>query len=55
MTDELPEELKASYLSNIPLKRLGAPEEIAKVCVFLGSDLSSYVNGQVIGVDGGLT
>lgn len=55
MTDELPEELKNSYLANIPLKRLGAPEEIAKACVFLGSDLSSYVNGQVLGVDGGLT
>jgi 3-oxoacyl-[acyl-carrier protein] reductase len=55
MTDELPEDLKASYLANIPLKRLGQAEEIAKVCVFLGSDLSSYVNGQVIGVDGGLT
>lgn len=55
MTDELPEDLKASYLSNIPLKRLGDPAEIAKACVFLGSDLSSYVNGQVLGVDGGLT
>jgi len=55
MTDELPEDLKAGYLASIPLKRLGQAEEIAKVCVFLGSDLSSYVNGQVIGVDGGLT
>lgn len=55
MTDELPEALRESYLSNIPLKRLGDPEEIAKACVFLGSDLSSYVNGQVLGVDGGLT
>lgn len=55
MTDELPEALRESYLSKIPLKRLGEPEEIAKACVFLGSDLSSYVNGQVIGVDGGLT
>ncbi len=55
MTDELPEELQQSYLGNIPLKRFGEAEEIAKVCVFLGSDLSSYVNGQVIGVDGGLS
>ena len=55
MTDELPEALRESYLSNIPLKRLGDPEEIAKACVFLGSELSSYVNGQVLGVDGGLT
>ena len=55
MTDELPEELKANYLSNIPLKRLGDADEIAKACVFLASDYSSYVNGQVLGVDGGLT
>ena len=55
MTDELSDELKQSYLNNIPLKRLGAPEEIAKACVFLASDLSSYVNGQVLGVDGGLS
>lgn len=55
MTDELPEELKKSYLSNIPLNRLGEPEEIAKACIFLASDLSSYVNGQVLGVDGGLS
>ncbi len=55
MTDELPEALRESYLSNIPLKRLGDPEEIAKACVFLASELSSYVNGQVLGVDGGLT
>lgn len=55
MTDELSDELRDAYLANIPLKRLGAPEEIAKACVFLACDLSSYVNGQVIGVDGGLT
>lgn len=55
MTDELSDELKESYLANIPLKRLGQAEEIAKACVFLASDLSSYVNGQVLGVDGGLT
>ncbi|MTB53355.1 3-oxoacyl-[acyl-carrier-protein] reductase [Lewinella sp. W8] len=55
MTDELPEDLKQSYLSNIPLNRLGEPEEIAKACIFLASDMSSYVNGQVLGVDGGLS
>ncbi len=55
MTDELPEKVRESYLSNIPLKRFGRPEEIANVCIFLGSDLSSYVTGQVISVDGGLS
>ena len=55
MTDELSEEVREKYLAGIPLKRFGQAEEIAKVCVFLGSDLSSYVNGQVIGVDGGLS
>lgn len=39
-------------LSNIGMKRLGSPEEIANTCVFLASDLSSYVTGQIIGVDG---
>lgn len=55
MTDELAEDVQQKYLANIPLKRFGQAEEIAKVCVFLASDLSSYVNGQVIGVDGGLS
>lgn len=54
MTDELSEDVQQKYLENVPLKRFGEAEEIAKVCVFLASDLSSYVNGQVIGVDGGM-
>ena len=54
MTDELDEKVKESYLNNIPLKRLGKGEEIANVCVFLGSDLSSYVSGQTISVCGAL-
>jgi len=37
------------------LKRFGSSEEVAKVCLFLASDLSSYVTGQVINVDGGMT
>ena len=55
MTDELPEKVRESYLGNIPLKRFGKPEEIANACIFLGSDMSSYITGQVISVDGGLS
>jgi len=54
MTDELPEDLKKRYLDQIPMKRFAAPEEVAKVVVFLASDMSSYVTGQIIGVCGGL-
>ena len=54
MTDELPEDVQKKYHEAIPLKRFGEAEEIAQVCVFLASDMSSYVNGQVIGVDGGM-
>lgn len=54
MTDKLPENIKENYLSNIPLKRFGTPREVANLVAFLGSDLSNYINGQVINVDGGL-
>lgn len=54
MTDELPEEVKKTYLASIPQKRLGKAEEVANTALFLASDLSSYVNGQVISVCGGL-
>lgn len=54
MTDELDEKTKADYLTNIPLKRLGRGDEVANACVFLASDLSSYVTGQVLSVCGGL-
>ncbi len=54
MTDALNEEVKAAYLSNIPMKRLGKAEEVADVCVFLASDLSAYVSGQTISVCGAL-
>jgi 3-oxoacyl-[acyl-carrier protein] reductase len=54
MTDALDEKVKDSYLSNIPMKRLGRAEEVADVCVFLGSDLSSYLSGQVLSVCGAL-
>ncbi|MCG8327254.1 MAG: 3-oxoacyl-[acyl-carrier-protein] reductase [Chitinophagales bacterium] len=54
MTDALDDKTKESYLNNIPLKRLGRAEEVADVCVFLGSDLSNYVSGQTISVCGAL-
>lgn len=55
MTDSLPEALKAKLLEQIPLARLGQPEEIAKAALFLASDWSDYVTGQVLAVCGGLT
>ena len=54
MTDELPEDLKKRYLDQIPMKRFASADEVAKVVVFLASDMSSYVTGQIIGVCGGL-
>jgi 3-oxoacyl-[acyl-carrier protein] reductase len=54
MTNKLPEDVKKLWEDKIPLKRGGTPEEVAKVALFLASDLSSYVNGQVIGVCGGM-
>jgi 3-oxoacyl-[acyl-carrier protein] reductase len=54
MTNKLPENVKQAWEEKIPLKRGGTPEEVAKVALFLASDLSSYVNGQVIGVCGGM-
>jgi 3-oxoacyl-[acyl-carrier protein] reductase len=54
MTDELDEKTKAAFLASIPMRRLGAPNEVADVCVFLGSDMSKYVSGQTISVCGAL-
>jgi len=48
-------EVYESYLNNIPMSRAGQPEEIAKVILFLVSDLASYVTGQDLAVDGGVT
>ncbi|NQD71722.1 3-oxoacyl-[acyl-carrier-protein] reductase [Sphingobacterium shayense] len=54
MTDVLDPKVVAGWEANIPLKRAGEPEDIANACVFLASDLSSYINGQVLPVDGGM-
>lgn len=54
MTAALPEEVRNEWIKNIPLRRGGTPEDVANVCVFLASDLSSYVSGQVINVCGAM-
>ncbi len=54
MTDKLPEEVKANWAQNIPLRRGGTPEDVANATLFLASDLSSYVSGQTINVCGGM-
>ena len=55
MTAALPEAVTAQYAQVIPLSRMGSPDDVARLCVFLASDDSSYITGQTIAVDGGLT
>ncbi|MBD1432626.1 3-oxoacyl-[acyl-carrier-protein] reductase [Sphingobacterium sp. DN00404] len=54
MTDVLDPKVVAGWEANIPLKRAGETEDIANACLFLASDLSTYINGQVLPVDGGM-
>lgn len=54
MTAHLPEEVKTGWAEKIPLRRAGTPEDVANLCLFLASDLSNYITGQVISVDGGM-
>jgi 3-oxoacyl-[acyl-carrier protein] reductase len=54
MTEALPENLRQEWEKQIPLRRAGQPEDVAKVALFLASDLSSYVTGQVINCCGGM-
>ncbi|QCX53116.1 3-oxoacyl-[acyl-carrier-protein] reductase [Elizabethkingia sp. JS20170427COW] len=54
MTAVLDEKTVQGWRDAIPLKRGGQPEDVANACVFLGSDMSSYISGQVLNVDGGM-
>lgn len=54
MTKVLPDNVKENYIAQIPLGRLGKTEDVANLAVFLASDMSAYITGQVIAVDGGM-
>ena len=54
MTAALSDEVRAEWAKKIPLRRGGTPEDVANIATFLASDMSSYVSGQVIQVDGGM-
>ena len=54
MTGKLDEKTVQSWRDGIPLKRGGSPEDVANACVFLASDMSSYITGQTLNVDGGM-
>jgi len=54
MTEKLDAAARDAYIAAIPLRRAGTPEDVANVCLFLVSELASYVTGQVIRIDGGL-
>ena len=54
MTEKLNEDVVNQWISGIPLKRGGTPEDVANLCLFLASDLSTFITGQVINVDGGM-
>jgi 3-oxoacyl-[acyl-carrier protein] reductase len=54
MTAQLADDVRDEWIQGIPLKRGGKPEDVADVCTFLGSDLSSYITGQVLSVCGGM-
>ncbi|CAM1368599.1 3-oxoacyl-[acyl-carrier-protein] reductase [Tenacibaculum xiamenense] len=54
MTAKLDEKVIEEYSASIPLKKLGQPKDIANACVFLASDMSSYITGQTLSVDGGM-
>ena len=55
MTATLSDEIRAEYAKVIPMSKMGTPADVAKLCLFLASEESSYITGQTIAVDGGLT
>jgi len=55
MTAQLPAEVVENYAKAIPLGKMGLPEDVAKLCLFFASDESTYITGQTLAVDGGLT
>jgi len=54
MTEKLPQKIMEQVIERTPLKRIGEPEDVARLYLFLASDESSFITGQVIGIDGGL-
>jgi len=54
MTAVLPDKVKEAFIEKIPLKRMGTPQDIANAALFLASDESAYITGQVLPVDGGM-
>lgn len=54
MTNALTEDQRKAYEANIPLKRLGKGDDVSNACIFLGSDMSTYITGQILSVCGGL-
>ncbi|MGE5629716.1 MAG: 3-oxoacyl-[acyl-carrier-protein] reductase [Caulobacteraceae bacterium] len=54
MTSKLPEKVKEEFMNNIPLNRPGKPQDVAKTVLFLASEYSDYITGQVINIDGGM-
>ena len=54
MVEKLPEDARSNILARIPMGRFGTPEDVAEAVFFLSSPQSSYITGQVIGIDGGL-
>ena len=55
MTGKIPQEIREKFIAQIPLRRMGTPQEIAATVRFLLSEEAAYLTGQVLGVDGGLS